>query len=146
VVGCEYASIFRNLGVKVNLVNSRDKLLSFLDDDIIDALSYHLRDQGVVIRHNEEYQKVEARDDGVIVHLKSGKKIKSEILLWAQGRTGNTTDLGLEAIGLAVDGRGLLKVDKFYRTEKRHIYAVGDVVGPPSLASASYDQGRFAAE
>jgi NAD(P) transhydrogenase len=146
VVGCEYASIFRNLGVKVNLINSRDKLLSFLDDDIIDALSYHLRDQGVVIRHNEEYARVEARHDEVLVHLKSGKKIKSEILLWAQGRTGNTQDLGLDTIGLGVDGRGLVKVDEFYRTEKPHIYAVGDVVGPPSLASASYDQGRFAAE
>ena len=145
VIGCEYASIFRQAGVKVNLVNSRDKLLSFLDDEIIDALSYHLRDQGVLIRHNEEYAKVEALDDGVIVHLKSGKKIKSDLLLWAQGRTGNTQELGLEKIGLSADARGQIKVDEFYRTAQPHIYAVGDVVGPPSLASASYDQGRFAA-
>jgi NAD(P) transhydrogenase len=145
VVGCEYASMFRNLGVKVNLVNSRDKLLAFLDDEIIDALSYHLRDQGVLIRHNEEYERVEARDDGVVLHLKSGKKIKSDVLLWAQGRTGNTHDLGLEHVGLVADGRGLLAVDELYRTAQPHVYAVGDVVGYPSLASASYDQGRFAA-
>jgi NAD(P) transhydrogenase len=145
VVGCEYASIFRQLGVKVNLINSRDKLLSFLDDEIIDALAYHLRDQGVLLRHNEEYERVEPMNDGVVVHLKSGKKIKSDILLWAQGRTGNTADLGLEKIGLAADSRGLLKIDEFYRTSQEHIYAAGDVVGPPSLASASYDQGRFAA-
>lgn len=146
VVGCEYASIFRNLGLKVNLINSRDKLLSFLDDEIIDALSYFLRDQGVLIRHNEEHQSVEATDDGVILTLKSGKKIKSDILLWAQGRTGNTQDLGLETLGVRADSRGLLKVDDSYRLpEQPHIYAVGDVVGYPSLASASYDQGRFAA-
>ena len=90
VVGCEYASMFRNLGVKVNLVNTRDKLLEFLDDEIIDALTYHLREHGVLIRHNEEYERVEGRDDGVILHLKSGKKIKTDVLLWANGRTGNT--------------------------------------------------------
>lgn len=146
VVGCEYASIFRNLGVKVNLVHSRGKLLDFLDEEIIDALSYHLRDLGVVLRHNEEYERVEATDDGVILHLKSGKKIKSDVLLWAQGRTGNTDGMGLEALGIKPNGRGQLRVDERYRIpEQPHIYAVGDVVGPPSLASASYDQGRFAA-
>ncbi|MFK7986808.1 MAG: Si-specific NAD(P)(+) transhydrogenase [Sandaracinaceae bacterium] len=146
VIGCEYASIFRNLGVKVNLINSRDKLLSFLDDEIIDALSYHLRDQGVVIRHNEEYDRIEPRDDGVCMHLKSGKKIKSDVVLWAQGRTGNTQDMGLEAIGIEPNRRGQLDADETFRVGgKQHIYAVGDVVGYPSLASASYDQGRFAA-
>ena len=145
VIGCEYASIFRQLGVKVNLVNGRDKLLSFLDDEIVDALAYHLRDQGVLIRHNEEYERVETSDDGVYLHLKSGKKIKSDVLLWAQGRTGNTQDLALEKAELSPDSRGLLKVDELYRTAQQHIYAVGDVVGYPSLASASYDQGRFAA-
>ncbi len=146
VVGCEYASIFRNLGVKVNLINSRDRLLSFLDDEISDALSYHLRDQGVVIRHNEEYERVETLEDGVIVHLKSGKKLKTSHLLWAQGRTGNTDQLQLENIGVTADSRGQIKVDERYRVpEHPHIYAVGDVVGYPALASASYDQGRFAA-
>lgn len=145
VVGCEYASIFRNLGIKVNLINSREKLLSFLDDEIVDALGYHLRDQGMLIRHNEEYERVEVVSDGVILHLKSGKRIKSDVLLWAQGRTGNTHDLGLENIGVTTDSRGQIKVDDHFRTTVPHIYAVGDVIGYPSLASASYDQGRFAA-
>lgn len=145
VIGCEYASMFRQLSVKVNLVNGRDKLLSFLDDEIVDALAYHLRDQGVLIRHNEEYERVEATDDAVYLHLKSGKRIKSDVLLWAQGRTGNTADLAIANAGLTADNRGLLKVDELYRTEQPHIYGVGDVVGYPSLASASYDQGRFAA-
>jgi NAD(P) transhydrogenase len=145
VIGCEYASIFRQLGVKVNLINSRDKLLSFLDDEITDALSYHLRDQGVLIRHNEEHARVETQEDGVILELKSGKRIKSDVLLWAQGRSGNTHALAIDRVGLKADGRGQLKVDEYYRTAREHIYAVGDVVGYPSLASASYDQGRFAA-
>ncbi len=145
VVGCEYASIFRNLGIKVNLVNTRDKLLSFLDDEIIDALAYHLRDQGVVIRHNEVMEEVEGQDDGVILRLQSGKQIKSDMLLWANGRTGNTGDMGLEAIGIAINARGYIAVNEHYQTSRPHIYAVGDVVGWPSLASAAYDQGRFAA-
>ncbi|MCA9609535.1 MAG: FAD-dependent oxidoreductase, partial [Myxococcales bacterium] len=147
VIGCEYASILRGLGVKVNLVNQRDKLLSFLDDEIIDALSYHLRDQGVVLRHQEQYERIEPTADGVFMHLASGKKIKSDIVLWAQGRTGNTDGLGLEAIGVAPNSRGQLDIDETFRVRgKDHIYAVGDVVGYPGLASASYDQGRFAAE
>lgn len=145
VIGCEYASIFRGLDVKVNLVNTREKLLAFLDDEIIDALAYHLREQGILIRHNEEYASVEARDDGVILHLKSGKQIKSDVLLFANGRAGNSQDMGLEEIGVPVNHRGQLDVNENYQTAISHIYAVGDVVGYPSLASAAYDQGRFAA-
>ena len=145
VIGCEYASIFKNLGVKVNLINTRDRLLSFLDDEIIDALNYHLRNQGVVIRHNECYTSVEPCDDGVIVNLKSGKRIKSDVLLYAAGRQGNSDRIGLENIGLETNKRGHVQVNENYQTEKPHIYAVGDIVGFPSLASASYDQGRFAA-
>ena len=113
VIGCEYTSMFRNLGVKVNLINTRDKLLEFLDDEIIDALSYHLRDQGVLLRHNENYERVEPRDDGVVLHLKSGKQLKTDILLWANGRTGNTDGMGLEAIGIKPDHRGLLAVNEY---------------------------------
>ena len=145
VIGCEYASMFRGLGVKLNLVNTREKLLSFLDEEIIDALSYHLRDQGVLIRHDEEAERVEAVADGVVLHLKSGKKLKSDALLWANGRTGNSQGLGLEALGIQPNDRGSIPVDKTYRTTVDHIYAVGDVVGWPALASAAYDQGRFAA-
>ncbi|MES9816819.1 MAG: Si-specific NAD(P)(+) transhydrogenase [Candidatus Thiodiazotropha sp.] len=143
VIGCEYASIFSNLDVKVNLVNTRDRLLSFLDDEITDALSYHMRNQGTVIRHDEEYKRVEAQDDGVVLHCKSGKKFKTDVLLWANGRSGNTEAMGLEDIGVSINHRGQIEVDKTYATSQPHIYAVGDVVGPPALASASYDQGRF---
>nr|WP_145424333.1 Si-specific NAD(P)(+) transhydrogenase [Symmachiella dynata] len=145
VIGCEYASMFRNIGVKVNLINTREKLLEFLDDEIIDALSYHLRDRGVILRHRESYDRVEPVDDGVILHLKSGKQIKTDILLWAAGRSGNTNDLGLESVGIEPDSRGLLHVDEHFRTSAEHIYAVGDVIGQPSLASAAYVQGRYAA-
>lgn len=145
VIGCEYASIFRNLGCKVNLINTQPKLMEFLDDEIVDALSYHLRDQGALIRHNESYERVEPTDDGVLLHLKSGKIIRSDYLLWAQGRTGTTSSLGLEYVDIKPNRRKQLDVDENYRTSKPHIYAVGDVVGRPGLASASYDQGRFAA-
>ena len=143
VIGCEYASILSNLDVKVNLVNTRDRLLSFLDDEITDALSYHLREGGVVIRHDETYDRVEPGDDGVVLHCKSGKKFKTDVLLWANGRTGNTQDMGLAEIGLLPNKRGQLEVNQSYQTALPHIYAVGDVAGPPALASASYDQGRF---
>ncbi|MBI5240242.1 MAG: Si-specific NAD(P)(+) transhydrogenase [Elusimicrobia bacterium] len=145
VVGCEYASMFCGLGLKVNLVNTRDRLLSFLDDEIIDAIKYHLRDQGAIIRHNEPYERVEASGDGVILHLKSGQKLKTDVILWANGRTGNSDKLGLEAVGLSADARGNLKVNESYQTAVPHIYAVGDITGPPALASAAYDQGRLAA-
>ncbi|HGJ5868430.1 Si-specific NAD(P)(+) transhydrogenase [Arsenophonus nasoniae] len=145
VIGCEYASIFRGLGVKVDLINTRDHLLSFLDQEMSDALSYHFWNNGVVIRHNEEYEKVEGTDDGVIIHLKSGKKVKADCLLYANGRTGNTDNLNLENIAIPIDNRGLIKVDATYRTHNENIYAVGDVIGYPSLASAAYDQGRLAA-
>ena len=145
VIGCEWGSMFRQLGVKLNLINTRDKLLSFLDDEIVDALAYHLRDMGCLIRHNEEYDRVEGQDDGVVLHLKSGKKIKSDVLLWANGRTGNSNGMGLDDLGIALDSRGNIKVNEAYQTSVPHIYAVGDVVGFPSLASAAYDQGRFAA-
>jgi NAD(P) transhydrogenase len=145
VVGCEYASMFRNLGVKVNLVNTRDKLLEFLDDEITDALAYHLRERGVLIRHREEVLKVEGQDDGVVLYLKSGKQLKTDVLLWANGRTGNTDRMGLDKIDLVPDSRGNLKVNENFQTAVPNLYAVGDVIGFPSLASAAYVQGRFAA-
>ena len=145
IIGCEYASMFRNLGVKVNLVNTRDKLLEFLDDEITDALAYHMRERGVLIRHQEEFKQAEGCDDGVILHLKSGKLLKTDVLLWANGRTGNTDQMGLEKIGIIPDSRGNLAVNDDFQTTVPHIYAVGDVIGYPSLASAAYVQGRYAA-
>jgi NAD(P) transhydrogenase len=144
-VGCEYTSMFRNLDCKVNLVNTRSKLLEFLDDEIIDALAYHLRDRGVLIRHGETYEKVEGRDDGVVLYLKSGKQLKTDILLWANGRDGNSDNLGLDKLGIEPDTRGLIKVNENFQTSQPHIYAVGDVIGFPALAATSMDQGRLAA-
>ncbi|MDD0843242.1 Si-specific NAD(P)(+) transhydrogenase [Pseudomonas sp. Gutcm_11s] len=145
VIGSEYASIFSGLGVLVDLIDNRDQLLSFLDDEISDALSYHLRNNNVLIRHNEEYERIEGLDNGVILHLKSGKKIKADCLLWCNGRTGNTDKLGLENIGIKVNSRGQIDVDQQYRTSVSNIFAAGDVIGWPSLASAAADQGRSAA-
>jgi len=144
VIGCEYASMFRNLAVKINLVNGRDELLDFLDDEISVALSYHMRERGVLIRHNESYERIEPTEDGVITHLKSGKQLKTDVVLWATGRTGNTQNLGLDTIGLEADGRGYLAVSKGFQTNVENVYAVGDVIGFPSLASAAYTQGRAA--
>lgn len=146
VIGCEYASMFRNLGIKVNLVNTRSKLLEFLDDEIIDALSYQMRDSGVILRHNEICASIEPKDDGVILSLESGKQVKTDALLWANGRSGNTEGLNLEAIGVQANSRGVISVDENFQTSCPNIYAVGDVIGHPSLASAAYMQGRGAAQ
>jgi len=145
VIGCEFASIFAGLDSRVDLINTRDRLLEFLDDEISDALSYHLRDTSVLVRHREEYARVTSHGRGVTMELKSGKKVHAEALLWCNGRTGNTDSLGLDTIGLSADHRGLLSVNKNYQTDIAHIYAAGDVIGWPSLAGAAYDQGHFAA-
>jgi NAD(P) transhydrogenase len=145
IVGCEYASIFRGLRAKVNLINTRGKLLSFLDDEIIDALAYHLRENGVIIRHNEMYDSVETDDNGVTLNLKSNKKIRTDYLLWAEGRTGNSDKLNLDKLGMKTNEKGSIAVNENFQTIVPNIYAVGDIVGWPNLASASYDQGRFAA-
>ena len=145
VIGCEYASIFRRLSIKLNLINTRSKLLEFLDDEIIDALSYNLRENGVMIKHNEKLEKVESDDNGVTLHFKSKKIIKSDVLIYAQGRTGNTSNMGLENINIEIDSRKNIIVNENYQSSQKHIYAVGDVVGFPGLASTAYDQGRFAA-
>ena len=144
VIGCEYASIFIGLGHKVDLINTQPKLLSYLDDEISDALSYHLREQGVLIRHNEQIAHLETFDDHVVMHLQSGKKIKADAILWCNGRSGNTDGLGLENVGITPNSRGQITVNDQYQTEVENIYAAGDVIGWPSLASAAYDQGRCA--
>lgn len=145
VIGSEYASMFASSGIKVNLINSQERLLSFMDEEITDALTYLMREQGVVIKHNEFYDSVETTDRHVILNLKSGKRIKSDMLMWANGRAGNTDNMGLEDIGVQPNSRGQLDINENYQTELEHIYAVGDLVGYPGLASAAYDQGRFAA-
>ncbi|HUG73613.1 MAG TPA: Si-specific NAD(P)(+) transhydrogenase [Steroidobacteraceae bacterium] len=141
VIGCEYASIFLNMGVKVTLVNTHERLLSFMDEEIAEALSYHLRDQGCIIRHNEQFDHLEARTDDVVLHLQSGRSIKSDVLLHANGRTGNTDGMNLQAVGLTPNERGQLHVNDNYQTAVPHVFAVGDVIGPPALASSAYQQG-----
>ncbi len=143
VIGCEYASIFLNMGAKVNLVNTQDRLLSFMDEEIAEALSYHLRDQGCIIRHNEQFDSLEAREHDVLFKLKSGRKLKSDLVLWANGRTGNTDALNLAAVGLSANQRGQIAVNEHYQTALPHIFAVGDVIGSPALASAAYQQGGY---
>lgn len=145
VIGCEYASIFSGLGMKVELINGRENLLEFLDDEISDALSYHLRDTGVMVRHREQYSSIEAGDKGVTLKLESGKIIRADALLWCNGRTANTDDMNLDDLGVERDHRGQIKVNQRYQTARPNIFAGGDVIGWPSLASAAYNQGRSAA-
>jgi NAD(P) transhydrogenase len=145
VIGCEYASIFSGLGVKVDLIDTRGRLLSFLDGEISDALSYHLRNSAVKIRHNEDYSSVTGDERGITLCLQSGKKIRADAFLWCNGRSGNTAELKLENAGLAANNRGQLEIDERYRTAVDGISAVGDVIGWPSLASAAIDQGRATA-
>lgn len=145
VIGCEYASIFSSMGVKVDLINTRDRLLEFLDDEISEALGYHLMEKGVIIRNREEFSHLEQTDRHIILHTQSGKRILADALLWSNGRSGNTESLNLQAVGLEVNSRGQLSVNKKYQTAVANIYAAGDVIGWPSLASAAYNQGTAAA-
>ena len=146
VIGCEYASIFRKLKIEINLINNRPCLLSFLDNEIIDALTHHFKEQGIRAYNNEFYHSIEAKDTHVSIHLKSNKVITSDYLLLAQGRSGNTEKLHLHSINIKPNIRGSIIVNNNYQTLVHpNIYAVGDVIGYPSLASAAFDQGRFAA-
>ena len=146
VIGVEYACMFATLGVRVILVERRPRLLEFADAEIVEALSYHLRDNRVTMRLNEEVSSVEDLADGTVVaNLESKKKIAGDALLYAVGRQGNVEELNLAAAGLEADSRGRIKVDQDYRTAQEHIFAVGDVIGFPSLASVSMEQGRIAA-
>ncbi len=146
VIGVEYACMFAVLGVRVTLIEKRNRLLEFADQEIIEALSYHLRDARVTMRLGEEVDCVEEPSPGtVIANLMSKKKVSGDALLYAVGRQGNVDDLNLAAAGLEADKRGRIAVNEHYQTKVEHIYAVGDVVGFPSLASVSMEQGRIAA-
>jgi NAD(P) transhydrogenase len=145
VIGIEYASMFAALGTKVTVVEKRDRMLEFCDEEVVEALKYHLRDLAVTFRFGETVASVEAHPDGAITILRSGKKIPAETVLYSAGRQGMTDGLNLTAAGLAADDRGRITVDEFYRTEVEHVYAVGDVIGFPALAATSMEQGRMAA-
>jgi NAD(P) transhydrogenase len=146
VVGVEYTCMFAVLGVRVTLIEKRDRLLEFADREIIEALSYHLRDARVTMRLGEEVESVEELPpDTVVANLESKKRVSGDALLYAVGRQGNVDDLNLPAAGLEADNRGRIAVDEHYKTKVDHIFAVGDVVGFPALASVSMEQGRIAA-
>ena len=146
VIGVEYACMFATLGVRVILVEKRPRLLEFADSEMVEALSYNLRDHRVTMRLNEEVESVEELPDGAVVaNLESKKKLSGDALLFAVGRQGDVDELNLAAAGVEADSRGRIKVDADYRTTQPHIFAVGDVIGFPSLASVSMEQGRIAA-
>ena len=145
VIGVEFASMFAALGTKVTLIDGRPEMLEFCDAEVVEALRYHLRDLGVVFRFGERVTSVVRNDEQrTLTSLASGKAVAADAVFYAAGRRGATDELNLEAVGIAVDGRGRIAVDSWYRTSLDHVYAVGDVIGFPSLASASADQGRIA--
>lgn len=146
VIGVEYACMFAVLGVRVTLIEKRNRLLDFADQEIIETLSYHLRDMRVTLRLGEEVESVEELAAGTVVaNLESKKRVSGDALLYAVGRQGAVDDLNLPAVGILADSRGRIAVDEHYCTNVDHIFAVGDVVGFPSLASVSMEQGRIAA-
>lgn len=149
VIGCEYASIFATLGVRVTLIDMRNDLLPFMDKEIMEALTYQLRQNRVVFRLGEKVAGLErtrnGQSDGVRILLSSGKEIFADTVLYCAGRSGQTLGLNLAAAGVPTDHKGRLKVNEHYQTQVPHIYAVGDVIGFPSLASTSMEQGRLAA-
>ncbi len=145
VIGVEYTCMFSALGVRVTLIEKRPKLLEFADQEIVEALSYHLRDTRVTMRTGEEVESVEEMPDGsVVANLESKKRIGGGALLFAVGRQGSVGQLNLAATGIEADSRGRIPVDKDFRTKQPNIFAVGDVIGFPSLASVSMEQGRIA--
>ena len=145
VIGIEYASVYAALGTKVTVVDKRRELLDFCDGEIVGGLQHHLRELGVTFRLGEEVTAVESLEQGALVELASGKRIAADAVLYSAGRRGATEELQLDNAGLSTDDRGRIKVGPNYRTEVPHIYAVGDVIGFPSLAATAMEQGRMAA-
>ncbi len=146
VVGLEYTSFMAALGVEVTLIDQRPVILDFVDREIVDALSYHLRQMGTTLRLGEKVTRVgiDEQRDCVFAELESGKKIRADMLLYAVGRQANGDVLQIEAAGLSADPRGKIKVNSSYQTDVPHIYAAGDIIGFPALASTSMEQGRLA--
>jgi NAD(P) transhydrogenase len=145
VIGVEYASMFAALGTKVTIVERRDCMLEFCDPEIVEALRFHLRDLAVTFRFGEEVTRVQVGSTGTVTTLASGKQIPAETVMYSAGRQGQTERLNLANAGLEADSRGRIFVDDEFHTKVDHIYAVGDVIGFPALASTSMDQGRLAA-
>ncbi|MBV9850970.1 MAG: Si-specific NAD(P)(+) transhydrogenase [Armatimonadetes bacterium] len=145
VIGTEYACMMATLGVRVILTEARPSLLEFVDSEISEALQYRMRSMGVTLRLGERVDEIRALPDGLVqATLQSGKHLRADTLLYCIGRQGTTDKLGLENVGLTPDNRGRLKVNENYQTDVPHVYAVGDVIGFPALASTSMEQGRQA--
>jgi NAD(P) transhydrogenase len=147
VIAVEYASIFAALGLEVTLLDTREELLPYLDREIADYLKADLERLGITIHHDRRYKTIErvyGESPGVRCRLKDGTKVEADVLLYSVGRDGNTWDIGLEAVGIEASPRGLIEVNEFYQTVVPNIYAAGDVVGYPALASTSMEQGRQA--
>ncbi len=143
VIGCEYASIFSCLGVKVTLIEKRDRLLHFIDGEIVNSLSYWMRHSGIVLRLNEKVVDVSIEGpERVAAHMESGKTVISEKLLYTMGRVGNTADLNIQSIGIEPTPRGLIPVNEFFGTTVPSVFAIGDVIGHPALAATAMEQGR----
>lgn len=147
VIGIEYATIFSALDVPVTLVEPKERYLEFVDREIIDEFTHELRKRGMTMRLGAKVDSVEKDGQGwPVATLSDGRQVRSEMLLYAAGRVGATADLGLDKCGVIADERGRLKVDPVtFQTSIPHIYAAGDVIGFPSLASTSMEQGRIAA-
>ncbi len=145
VVGVEYACMFGALGTKVTLVDRRKTLLQFMDEEIVAALCFHMRNMGMTLKLGEEIDAVEVKSpDSVVTRLRSGKVITSEAILSAAGRTACVDGLGIDEVGVSLENGNLISVNESFQTAVPHIYAAGDVIGFPSLASTSMDQGRIA--
>jgi len=145
VIGLEYASMFAALGTKVTVVERRQTMLEFCDEEVVESLRYHLRDLAVTFRFGESVAAVESRTGGTITVLESGKRIPADTVLYSAGRQGLTDELELANAGLEADKRGRIAVGPDFRTQVDHIFAVGDVIGFPALAATSMEQGRLAA-
>jgi NAD(P) transhydrogenase len=146
VIGVEYATIFSALDVPVTLVESRQAILEFIDDDIVDDFIHQMRERGMQIRLGTQVKSVTVLPHAVETHLSDGRMVRTDALLYAAGRTGNVASLGLETIGIEADARGRITVDPLtFQSCVPNIYAAGDVIGFPSLASTSMEQGRIAA-
>jgi len=144
VIGCEYASMFAVLGTDVHLVERRDPLLPFLDAEIVERMTAGMRDLGVTFHLGERADAVARRDGALVSTLPSGGEIRTEKVLVTAGRTGNTAELGLDAIGVETDDRGRILVDEAFRTSVPSVFAAGDVTGAPALAASSMEQARVA--
>ncbi len=144
IIGVEYATMFATLGVRVTIVDKRTEILDMVDREVVDAMTHQMRNFGVTLRLGEEVASITSSEKQLVVALESGKRSAADLVMVSAGRLGATDDLALASAGVTADDRGRIPVNESYQTSVPHIYAVGDVIGHPSLASTSMEQGRLA--